>query len=93
MIGADVTRDVALRVLAELDRELLNEVRTAFRSGGMPTRPGAYAAWVDAHEERLSVIEALTALVRAMPAAAVLAKGEVEAAAPVRLVKSAAVAR
>lgn len=71
-MGIGVNRDVALKVLGDLERELLDQARNAARNHTLPPGKGAYALWVDRLEERLATIEALRALVGTMPANATL---------------------
>ena len=78
MIGIQITRDVALRVLTTIEREMSAEHRTlALQVPNMS--PGAYRMWVDGQEEKLATIAALRDYVSKLPSNAVLKEAEVEA--------------
>lgn len=78
MIGPDITRDTALRMLMQFERETMDAVR-AMAPKVAQMRRAQFLAWQDDHEERLAVIAALQVLVTKLPPRTVLAKGEQEA--------------
>lgn len=79
MLGIGITRDVALRVLDELQRELLAQAAARAKTGQLPASAGAFALWVDTQEERLLAMDALRKLVLALPPSATLLAAEQEA--------------
>ena len=71
-----ITRDTAIRVLRELEALVHEDVKRAAASGALPRAPGSYAMWTDKRDEQLRTIEALRALVKALPPGTVFDKGE-----------------
>lgn len=76
MMGIRVTRESALAELESIERELRIEIQGAAKYNALPRGSRAYNAWVTAKEMRLATLDALRALVMALPAHQVLLEEE-----------------
>jgi hypothetical protein len=62
-----VTRELAIRVLEELEQEQLDRARAAAKAGTLLGGPDAWERWRQRADARLSVLEVLRELVRRQP--------------------------
>ncbi len=76
MIGPDITRDRALKVLRSLRDIAIDHSLAGYGRLPVPVQPGQFKAWEDRGNELLEVIDALESIVSAMPASSILARGE-----------------
>lgn len=79
MLGLGITRETALRVLTDLQEEIMVEIRRVASDGEVPKLPGHYRLWVDKREERWEALEAVKALISRLPVGKPLSIVEVAA--------------
>ncbi len=76
MIGGTITRDVALRVLEELEQETVDRITAAARAGALPVGTETWERWRLNRDKRLLVLEVLRELVKRQPHEVLRQEGE-----------------